>query len=83
MFFSLIAAVGKVVGNVIEELDGVLVDVAPVIVPGTAPCGAGRSGVNRQLVLWEVSAALAEASVTLPLPVASSVFRVMPPLLAD
>ena len=82
MFFSLIAAVGIVVGNVIEELDGVLVDVAPVIVPGTAPCGAGRSGANRQ-VLWEVSAAFAGASVTPPLPVASSVFRVMPPLLAD
>ena len=64
-----------------------LVDVAPVIVPGTAPCGAGRSGVNRQLVLWEalmacISAAAAGASVTLPLAVASSVFRVMPPLLA-
>ena len=66
-------------------------DVAPVFVPGTAPFGAGRPGVNRHDALGRVLSLPATATVVSATPpdtvpaaaVVTSVVRVIPPLLAS
>ena len=82
-----------VLGTALWVLPGVILeeDVAPVFVPGTAPLGAGRPGVNRHDALGRVLSLPATAPVVPEEPpeavpavaVVASVVKVIPPLLAS